>query len=361
MLSTKRLSHIDLLESIAILFVVIYHSVFCFYYKTKTTSEMNYILYYSTTILSTCVPLFFFANGYLLFNKEFDLNRHIKRIFRIIILYFIWAFMLMPVYMIIEGEPLSASTILFSILNLDIQWDMNFFWFIGALICMYILFPALKALFDNSKKSFVFFTVACSIFTFGFVLCNQILSFVSMVTHFDFGRIEYPALTMFNPFRGTYGYSFVYFCIGGLIHTYEDKILSVKKIKRNVISIIGLFISCMGLFLVGVYYSKYVDGKIWDVVWNGYDTIFTFFNVLFIYVLCLNYNKNNKFIKSISLNTLGIYFTHGLIIRLTRPLIKTQEILYIFPVGIIYAFLIVCVCLLICLLLRKIPILKKLI
>ena len=127
MLSTKRLSHIDLLESIAILFVVIYHSVFCFYYKTKTTSETNYILYYSTTILSTCVPLFFFANGYLLFNKEFDLNRHIKRIFRIIILYFIWAFMLMPVYMIIEGEPLSASTILFSILNLDIQWDMNFF------------------------------------------------------------------------------------------------------------------------------------------------------------------------------------------------------------------------------------------
>ena len=238
---------------------------------------------------------------------------------------------------------------------------MVYFWFLGAVVCMYILFPALKALFDKSEKSFLLFTIACAILTFGFVFGNQVLSFFSSISHRNYGNLGFPALTMFNPFRGSYGYSFVYFCVGGLVNKNEDKILSVKSTTRNIIAIIGLFVSCACLFFVAVYYSKYVDGELWDVVWNGYDTIFTFFNVLFIYVLCLNYKKDNRFIKGISSNTLGIYFTHGLMIRLTRPWIKTQDIICNLPANLLYAFLIVCICFLICLLLRRIPILKNLI
>ena len=361
MTEVKRLSHIDLLESIAIFFVVTYHSTIYFYDILQDNSILNNLLYFGRTILSTCVPLFFFANGYLLFNKEFILSKHIKKTIRLILLVFIWGLILMPVYMIIAGEPLRINTIISSILNLDVPWGMNLFWFLGALICLYILFPALKALYDKSEKSFLFFTIACAILTFGFVFCNQVLSFFSTVSHHNLGSLGYPALTMFNLFRGSYGYSFVYFCVGGLINKHEDKILSINKTTRNIIAIIGLLISCACLFLVGVYYSRFVDGNIWDVVWNGYDTVFTFFNVLFIYVLCLNYQKNYRFIRGISRNTLGIYFTHGLIIRLTRPWIKTQDIMCNLPINLLYAFFIVCICFLICILLRKIPVLKKLI
>lgn len=361
MVEKKRFSHIDLLESIAIFFVVTYHSTLYSFDILQDNSIINYSLYFVRTILSTCVPLFFFANGYLLFNKEFILNKHIKKTIRLIILVFVWGLLLMPIYMLIAGEPLRIKTIIISLLNLDNPWGMNLFWFLGALVCIYILFPALKALFDKSKKSFLFFTIACALLTFGFVFGNQVLSFLSSVSHRNLGNLGYPALTIFNPFRGSYGYSFVYFCVGGLVNKNEDKILSVKSTTRNIIAIIGLFVSCACLFLVGVYYSKYVDGELWDVVWNGYDTIFTFFNVLFIYVLCLNYKKDNRFIKGISSNTLGIYFTHGLIIRLTRPWIKTQDIICNLPANLLYAFLIVCICFLICLLLRRIPILKNLI
>ena len=196
--------------------------------------------------------------------------------------------------------------------------------------------------------------------TFGFVFINQILNLIEVVIHYPLS-IYLPILTMFNPFRGSYGYSFVYFCVGGLIHTYEPKILGISRLKRNMISIVGILISCVFLFSVGIFNTLFIDGKMWDVVWNGYDTIFTFFNVIFIYILSLNYTKNYTLVKSISKNTLGIYFTHGLVIRLTRPWIKTQDVLCNLPVNIIYALLILFVCLMICQLIHKIPIVKKII
>lgn len=357
----KRLVHMDLLKCIAIFFVITYHSTLYFYDITQENSVINYLLYFSRTILSTCVPLFFFANGYLLFNKGFNTKKHVMKIFRLILLTLIWAFLLMPLYMIIAGVPLDIKTIFLSILQLDVSWSMNIFWFIGALICMYILFPALKALFDSNKEGFIFFIIACGILTFGLVLCNQVLMFTKIFFHHDLKSIDAPFITMINPFRGSYGYTFVYFCVGGLIYTYEDKIRAIPKLKRNLVSVIGILVSCTFLFLIGIYYSNFVDGKIWDVVWNGYDTIFTFFNVIFIYILCLNYTNNNYFIKIISSNTLGIYFTHRIIIRLTREWITLHDFLCNFLVNIIYAFLIMCVCLLICKIFRKIHILRKLI
>lgn len=361
MIKQKRFAHIDLLESIAIFFVVMYHSTIYTFDILHMPNVVNYLLYFDRTILSTCVPLFFFANGYLLFNREFDIKKHIKKTLRLISLVFIWGLLLMLIYMLIAGEPIRITTAVFSLLNLNASWDMNVLWFLGAVVCLYVLFPALKALFDTSKKSFLFVTGACAILTMGFVLGNQVLSVINTVTHKDFGNFSYPALTMFNPFRGNYGYSFVYFCVGGLACTYEAKILSVRKAKRNLIAVSSLLVSCACLFAVGVYYTKCVDGKLWDVVWSGYDTVFTFVNVLAIYVLCLNYNRNNGLIRLISCNTLGIYFTHELIIRATRPWIKTQDLLCNLPVNMIYALVILLVCLAVCLLMRKIPVLKKMV
>lgn len=359
MAEKNRLAHIDLLESIAIFFVILYHSTIYSFDITQDNSMINYLLYFGRTILSTCVPLFFFANGYLLFNRPFDLRKHIKKIVRIILLVFIWAFLLMPTYLLIAGEPLNFSTIISNILGITIDWGMNLFWYLGALICMYILFPALKALFDTSKKAFVFFIIVCALLTFGLVMGEQVLNFLSILLNHNLNFLNSPLLMMFNPFRGYYGYSFVYFCLGGLIYTYEKRILEIQKTKRNIISGFIILLSCVFLFLCGIFGS--MTGTLWDVVWNGYDTIFTLINVLAIYVLCLSYSNNNKLIKMISCNTLGIYFIHGLIIRLTKPSIESFEMLCNLPSNIIYAVLILLICLLVCLLLRKLPLLKHLI
>lgn len=356
----NRLNHIDLIEFIAIFFVIIYHStIYSFNFITEKTF-INYMSYFFRTILSTCVPLFFFANGYLLFNREYDFKKHVKKIIKLIILTFVWSGVLMPLYVAISGETLSIKEIISKILYNDIDWNMNIFWFMGELVCIYLLFPALKSLFDSDKKSFVFFTIVVFLLTFGLIIGNQTLKILGFVFHCSLGRLDYPRITMFNPFN-KYGYAFVYFCFGGLIYTYEDKIRAFSKIKRNIISVVGIIVSCFLLFIIGLIKTHGANGNVWDVVWNGYDTIFTFFNLIFIYVLSLSYDKDIKFVKNVSCNTLGIYFIHKFFIRLTRPFIMSYGFLCNIPFNILYAFLIMCVCLLICLCFRKIPLLKKLI
>lgn len=174
-----------------------------------------------------------------------------------------------------------------------------------------------------TKKHLYFFTVVCGILTLGFDLINEIVLIASRFTGTLENGIEVPLLTMFNLFRGSYGgmygYSFVYFCTGGLLYGYKEKILSVSAYKRNLISILGIFICCFGLFIMGVLHSRYIKNEIWDIVWNGYDTIFTFLNVIFIYTLCLNHKKESKLIKTISINTMGIYLVHNIFINLYAP------------------------------------------
>lgn len=359
--SKKRYSHIDLLETIAIFFVIAYHSTIYSFDITQDNSFIYYARYFLRTIMSTCVPLFFFANGYLLLNREFNLKKYLYKMLRLVILVFVWAFILMPLYLLIAGEPLNIKTIILTIFELDTKWSMNLFWFLGALICIYLIFPALKSLFDSNKKAFWFFTIAVFILTFGFVLADQFLTFTGAVFHHNFKSIRYPVITMFDPFRGSHGYSFAYFCVGGLAYTYEDRIRLISKRRRTIIACVGITISCTLLFLIGVFFSKFYDGKMWDVVWNGYDSVFTFANVLCIYILCLNYKGDNSIITNISQNTLGLYFIHGLIIRLTRLWIKTIPALCNLPVNLVYAFAIIGICLFICLLFKKIPGLKKMV
>lgn len=346
------------MEAVAIFFVIFYH---CTTYSFDFVSDgtfTNYLIYFSRTILATCVPIFFFANGFLLLSKPFDFKKHVTKCVSLFITIFIWAFVLMPLFLLIDGQPITLNAIIVPILNLSVDYNMNLFWFLGALLCIYILFPLLKICFDTNKKLFIFFTVVCGMLTLGFDLLNEIMLVASKFTHTLENGLEVPIITMFNPFRGSYGYSYVYFCAGGLIYGLRDKMLTIPSYKRNLISIFGIIICCAGLFIMGVSHSKLIKNETWDIVWNGYDTIFTFLNVLFIYTLCLNYKKNFRLIKTISCNTMGIYLLHNLFINLIRPYI-TDSMKNIF-FNIVYSTVVLLLSILLSVILKKIPVIKKL-
>ena len=72
-------------------------------------------------------------------------------------------------------------------------------------------------------------------------------------------------------------------------------------------------VSWLALFLFGVMKTN-MDGKLFDTVYDGYDSIPTLFMSITIFIFCsglkLNNGKFNRVIESISSNTLGIYFIH---------------------------------------------------
>lgn len=358
-IKTRQVS-IDLLECIAILLVLIYHGTL---YSSDILNEPTYIhyaRYLFRTIFSPCVSLFFFANGYLLFNKELNLKKHIYKIFHLIILCGVWGIGKIIILMPIENEFLSLKEIIKALWQWKQGW-INSLWFLGALVCIYMLFPILKVSYDYNKKVFSYFIAICAIFTFGNVLLNEGATILSTtILHRSTTLQGLNFFNMFNPFRGIYGYAFVYFCVGGCFYQIKDKILNIDPLKRNISALLVMVASCICLWGIGICYST-ASGEMWDVVWNGYDTIFTFVNVICIFVLCLNLNKDITIIRTISSNTLGIYFIHEIFIHLTRNLIKKHQFFCNIPFNIVYAIAILLICLMIALILRRIPLLRRLV
>lgn len=365
----KRYYHIDIIETIAMIFVIIYHATMYPKYFISDTNITSYVGYYISAILSTCVPLFFFTNGYLLLNKEFNLKKHIYKIIKFIIVTIIWGIIDLSIISYINGEHLSVTNFIIALWNWDIHYGINIFWYLGTLICIYIWFPLIKNVYDNNRSYFIFFVFVCILLTFINTLFNHIVSIGLYLINNSSKIYDVNFFNIFNVFRGIYGYAFVYFCIGGLIKTKEDYIKSWIDKKTNICIVVFIMIvSSSILFITGILLSR-VANEYWDLIWNGYSTIATFINVICIYMLSLLYKADNKrlnnIVKIISTSTLGIYVMHIIFVKATYNEIMNIIIEYSFVeklfINILYAIGILFICTLITLLIKRIPLFKRII
>lgn len=352
-----RKTHIDLIKFVAMLMVIMYHSTIYQYNFIENEKISYYLIYFFRGILSTCVPLFFFVNGYLILNKKMNLKNHIKKSCKLIFLTVTWGIISLIIIMYIRGEQVSPKEFILNLWKWNPIYRIDHLWYMGALICIYVFFPLIKNVYDENRNSFIYFLVVCFIFTFiNVFLCD--LGTIAINIIFGKGKIYSANLfNMFDPFRGIFGYTFVYFCLGGLIYNFEEKIRNINPLKRNAIAIVGIILSTYCLGMQGIYYSN-LEKKIWDVVWDGYDTIYTFINVICIYILSCSYNSNNKFIYHASCNTLGIFFMHNIFIYMTKKYIISLQFFTTLIGNVVYAFLILTMCLLSAVIIKKTPIAK---
>lgn len=310
------------------------------------------------TIFSTCVPLFFFANGYLLFSKKSDFKKHTVKTIRIILLTITWSAITVFVLMFMKHEFLSPHDFFQTVWYHKMWWNHHL-WFMDTLICIYIFFPLLKTVFDSNQKVFIYFVGILTLLTFGNILFNQLCSIIKVTFLDSAPTLDKNYLSALNPFQGIRWWTFVYFCLGGIAYYYRDKILQISNKKRNIIALVAIIVNCSLLFAIGLFYS-HTTKKLYDVVFAGYNTIFTLCNTLAIFLLCLNYKSNNPVISLISRNTLGIYFIHWILVMITRPYLLQINFLCNLPCSLIYAGIILGASLGISLLIQKIPVVKKL-
>lgn len=355
-----RYDNIDLLEFFGMLLVIMYHSPTIPFDIIGAPSALAYVNYFLRPILSTCVPLFFFANGFLLINRHFDLKKHIEKTINLIFLTVMWGIITLFLLMCITGQRLSLEELMTGLLEWKQGW-INHLWYMGALVCIYFAFPLIKAAFDHEKKIFDFCVIVCLIFGFG----NTFLSMAATVLSCFAGGetyVSYNFFNMFNPLRGLYGHTFAYFCIGcwvgGNQALVQEKVRQWKFINPgNLVLIIVCSSALLGAW--GLLGSR-LTGRMWDTVWNGYDTVFTAVNVLALHQLSLYYQNTGgrvcKLIRAVSGNTLGIYFIHIIIVRFLGSLgVAALPFMKYFAVNVIYAFGIMLLSLLITLLLKRIP------
>lgn len=287
------------------------------------------------------------------------MKRHLLRIAKIVLLTTFWNILTIALLMPIKGEHLSLEQFLNYLWTMPQGWT-NYLWYMGALVCIYIFFPLLKITYDADKKAFLCFTVMCGVLTIGNTFLGDSASLLLNFLKLYDGRMRPNFFNMFNPFGSIYGYAFVFFCAGGLACHLEEKITAIPAKRRIRIASMVLMLSCFGLFLTGILFSHILD-YVWDVVWYGFDTIFTFVSVLALFILCLSYQGKCKWIEAVSSNTLGIYFIHVLLIHLTRQYIIRIPEFTTFTGCLVYAFLILVGSFSLARLLSRFPLLRQLV
>ncbi len=196
---------------------------------------------------------------------------------------------------IIEG--FADFTLLFGFLQKDIT-VIGVAWFLGLIFIFYIMFPYFTYLFSNKYRAWITTIIA--------LLMN-----ISCVYYFNTGRKN-----MF--------YSFIYFCVGGLIYIYRDAIINLFK-KNKIIGIFFIVISTLLYFLLPMK--------------NEY--IFLFKAILLSSsLLCyaISYNSkvlNNKVTQFIGNISFEIYLCHMVVFRIAEKikLVKLFDNLWLSYVG----------------------------
>ncbi len=352
-----RFHNIDLLKTLAIFFVVFYHGLIIKQDFLTAPSFETYFNFFLITILSTGVPLFFFCNGFLLFNKPLNLKKHIFKVVHLVIITTIWAFLTIAIMMLTDN--VRFTPVQFFKAFLDMKQDMiGYLWFMGALVCIQLLFPILKGAFDTSKASILYMAIIAYIIPLGVMCIERVCS---AIVH-DAAGVYF---RMFNPFSGLVAYSFTYFCLGGLAGFYQEEIkqkIEEKHINAKLIAVCAILVSCVCLAAYGVLKSRKMNA-IWDMVFASYDSIFTIINVAAIYMLSLSYKPKEggisaSIVRIIGMNTLGIYLIHEIFVHmLTKRLVANPWCTNV-AVNLIYAVVLICVCTAITWLIKKIPLLK---
>lgn len=221
----------------------------------------------------------------------------------------------------------------------------------------------LKILISNKNKDIAkYFFIITFIFTFGNSAINSFRHMIEFILNRKItDSIIFNYFGRFNIFYETYAYTIVYFSLG-IILVYLMKKESIKKQKISIL-ILALFI-LNGISLIHSIMVSNIRGNRYDPVWNGYETISTMLMAIVFFIITFKLEdkleKANKIITLVGNNTLGIYLIHMLLLFKYKPIFSATSIGNTIWGNVIFTIIILSVSLLITLIIKKIPILKKL-
>lgn len=352
----KRLYYIDAMEATAIFFVIFYH-VFSTSVDVRSYDHIgNYFL---KSCLCTSIPLFLLANGGLLFNKEFQLKKHIFKMCRLVFLVCIWDVVNVTAKMFVYHEPLSLNQYIHKLWRFEAGWS-NQLWYLMALFVLYAFFPLLKCAFDYGKKALIFFSVIIFSVVFVNSFLNMLMRIGCVITNHAVSIEEIDFFNQFDPVRGLYAYTFAYFILGGFL--VKNTHVVTEKIKP-IYAVVGYLGSILLLTLYGVMISVETQ-SVWDTVSSAFSTIFVLAASIFAYrlfLLCSDSSSSRlrKVIQKISENSLGIYLFQSLLTDIFFQYYKKLPISGNLAGDFILAISLLTICCVLTSLCKKIPYLRS--
>lgn len=338
----KKIVYFDILKIISIIFVILIHVLGEFFYIYNYNSFNYKLIVILESICRFSVPMFYMISGALFLNenKKITIKDMLKKYLpNILLLYIFWN----TTYSIIDTcilkhETITLNIILQTIINTILGHKVYQFGFLIVIIGFYLCVPILRLITNKkNKKELEYLIILLLIF-------SGIIDFLPLFTNIN---ISYPILFS--------GY-IIYFILGYYLSTFE-----LSKRTTKIIYILSS-LSLISTILITIYYSN--KNQLQYDLFMNYLTIFniTYSCGIFIFIKNITINiKDNKIIKFLKDTYFGIFAIHGLILGLCYKLKLFELKIPLIPKIILITIIIYLICLLITYIMKKIPIIKKLV
>lgn len=328
----ERKCWIDICKITAMFLVIILHTV-CNGIKDNQ-KDFSLLIYYLGTF---AIPLFFMVNGYLQLNKVKDYKYVLKKILNIFIVCFIWNLPIVVFKLVVEGENSNIiSNVFFNYVQKGYFWQ---FWFLGALILIYIFLPLIQKLFNKTEK-YKFFTILL-------IIVSSLVDLFNIINNNFLGNdiIKNIIPQVFRIWTWL-----TYFFIGGLIRKNEP-LKRIDNKKLITITLVLLFITIFYAYTFSniLYSNLYAE--------NLYDSFIVIVTTIFIFNCFSRIQISNKLITDMGKLNMGVYIIHPTIIKI----FKYFNLLYNNYLNVLFSIIIFIICIIIAKIISKIPYLNKII
>ena len=194
------------------LVVMLHYSLYTRYYSGGIAGTLV------TVMCVVCVPLFFAVNGALLLPRPLDEHRHYRKVLNIVIIVSIWKVLAAIFFIYVDGsQTVTIKDFCIFLLGGNLGgYPTGYFWFMNALIAVYLILPLAKMAFDSDRRIVLHALMAVLFgFTVGKDTVSLVLQGLGTLTHHDFASIM-NSIDEYYIF-GSYGYVLLYFLVGGFV------------------------------------------------------------------------------------------------------------------------------------------------
>lgn len=303
-MNKKRELYSDVLKLVAIFLVVVIHVIALYRDKYFYTNVKYYtVLTFIDSFTRIAVPIFFMITGTFMLSKTTEKYSTYfkKRIPKLLIPFFLISIF----YYVYEcnkvGAPLNIKDFILAFLNNDIKYH---FWYMYAIILIYLIIPFLQTLVKSLDRKKLF-----NLIVIIFILSNVFNTVYLLTNRYGYGMLK--AFTL----PSIFAYINCLF-IGHYLHTYE-----ITKNKKIILGILSIICICLMPIADHFFINGYRNDEML-LVTSIFPIIPSVFAYIFAKDICEN-KKENKLISKISPCILYIYMIHVYIIeKLEKDLYK---------------------------------------
>jgi len=343
----KRLINIEFIRIIAIIMVIVIHVSNIYFYSFDKISNTEFLISVIYNSFSrVCVPLFFMISGIFLINSEYDFKKYFKRILKYILLLIIWSF----IYYLINNNfhfNNFGVVLINSLFNADMT--SRHLWFLYVIIGIYISLPFIQNMCKNlSREHENLFLILWITFSGLIVVIVPISRFITN-SNID---ISYP-IPIINA-----TYYLGYFISGHILY---KRFNDIKPTRKNNLVLIMTFLISSLVTIFTTYYTSVVSNIIFDSM-TWYRSIFVIMASFAVFgIVIINKDKiKSECILKLSKYSFGIYLIHMIFLNILKDkynLLQFNSFFAIFSMT----FIIYILSLVSCIIIEKIPVLKRII